>query len=186
MKKQPEVTAATRQALIDAFWTLYAQKHIGQIRVKEIADLAHYHRGTFYEYFTDIYDLLRQEETELIRQLQDEMAARMQGKEANDGLKHIAEFYLRNGRRLNLLIGAGGYSDFMEQFKSALYPLFRAANQASDTERSAIIYEFGINGLLMAFHEWYEHQDRMPIDDLLLLLRAMIEQGIPSAIKENE
>ncbi len=183
MKKQPEMTAATKQGLIDAFWTLYEKKRIDQIRIKEIADLAHLHRGTFYEYFTDIYDLLVQEETEIIKQLEEMMTIRLQDKDTNDGLKNIAEFYLKNGRRLNLLIGSGGYSDFLNQFKNSIYPLFRTVNQASDTERSSIIYEFGINGLLMAFHEWYEHQDRMPIDDLLTLLRSMIEKGIPSTIK---
>ena len=182
MKKQPEVTTVTRQGLIDAFWTLYEKKRMDQIRVKEIAELAHFHRGTFYEYFNDIYDLLKQEEAEIIKQLEEMMSVRLQGKEANDGLKNIAELYLKNGRRLNLLIGSGGYSDFMKQFKNALYPLFRFVNQASDTERSSIIYEFGINGLLMAFHAWYEHQDRMPIDDLLTLLRSMIEKGIPSTL----
>lgn len=183
MKKQPEVTAVTRQELIDAFWTLYEKKRIDQIRVKEIADLAHFHRGTFYEYFTDIYDLLNQEETEIIKQLEEMMSLKLQSKDATDGLKNIAEFYLKNGRRLNLLIGSGGYSVFLNQFKKSIYPLFRSVNQASDTERSSIIYEFGINGLLMAFHEWYEHQDRMPIDDLLILLRSIIENGIPTTIK---
>lgn len=183
MKKQPEVTAATKQCLIDAFWTLYEKKRIDQIRIKEITDLAHFHRLTFYEYFTDIYDLLKQEETEIIEQLEEMISLHLRDKDASDALRSIAEFYLKNGKRLNLLIGSSGYSDFMKQFKNTLYPLFRSVNQASDTEHSTIIYEFGMNGLLMAFHKWYEHQDRMPIDDLLTLLRSIIEKGIPSTIK---
>ncbi|WP_418710506.1 TetR/AcrR family transcriptional regulator [Allofournierella sp.] len=182
MNKQPEITAATRQRLIDAFWTVYGQKRIEQIRVKEIAQLAHCHRGTFYEYFNDIYDLLNQEENEIIIQLEEMLSVRLQGSQEEDGLKNIAEFYLKNGKRLNLLIGTGGYNAFLIRFKKALYPLFRTANSVADTKRSAIIYEFGINGLLMAFHAWYEHQDRMAIEDLLILLRLMIERGIPSAM----
>ena len=131
---------------------------------------------------TTIYDLLNQEENEIIIQLEEMLSVRLQGSQEEDGLKNIAEFYLKNGKRLNLLIGTGGYNAFLIRFKKALYPLFRTANSVADTKRSAIIYEFGINGLLMAFHAWYEHQDRMAIEDLLILLRLMIERGIPSAM----
>ena len=107
MKKQPEMTAATKQRLVDAFWTLYEKKRIDQIRVKEITDLAQLHRGTFYEYFNDIYDLAAQEETEIMQQLEETMAVKQQNKESNNDLRNIAEFYLKNGRRLNLLIASG-------------------------------------------------------------------------------
>ena len=183
MKKQPEITALTKQKLIDAFWTLYEENRIDQIRVKEITYIANLHRGTFYEYFTDIYDLLAQEEAEILKQLKEGMTLRLQEKDEIDGLKNIAEFYLKNGRRMNILISSGGDSGFLKQFTKALYPLFRSVNSRTDTEESSIIYAFGINGLLMAFHEWYEHQDRMPIDDFLILLRSLIEKGIPSTIK---
>ncbi len=58
MKKQPEVTEQTRANLLEAFWALYAKKRIEQITVKEIAAKAGYNRGTFYEYFRDVYQCL--------------------------------------------------------------------------------------------------------------------------------
>jgi AcrR family transcriptional regulator len=56
----------TKQNLIDAFWALYCEKRIEKITVKEITQKAGYNRGTFYEYFTDIYDVLNQIEESLI------------------------------------------------------------------------------------------------------------------------
>lgn len=67
MKKQPDITSSqTRQNLIDAFWSLYCEKRIEKITVKEITQKAGYNRGTFYEYFTDVYDMLEQIEQSLI------------------------------------------------------------------------------------------------------------------------
>ena len=66
MNKQPEVTAQTKQNLIDAFWSLYCEKRIEKITVKEITQMAGYNRGTFYEYFTDVYDVLDQIELSLV------------------------------------------------------------------------------------------------------------------------
>lgn len=66
MKKQSEVTAQTKQNLVGAFWSLYCEKRIEKITVKEITLKAGYNRGTFYEYFTDVYDVLEQIEKSLI------------------------------------------------------------------------------------------------------------------------
>lgn len=60
MKRNPAVTEATKAAIRDAFWTLYQQKPIEQITVKEVSDLAGYNRSTFYQYYKDVYDVLEQ------------------------------------------------------------------------------------------------------------------------------
>ena len=69
MKKQSKVTAQTKKNLINAFWSLYCEKRIEKITVKEITQKAGYNRGTFYEYFTDIYDVLEQIEESLVPSL---------------------------------------------------------------------------------------------------------------------
>ena len=58
MKKQPQITAQTKQNLIEAFWSLYCEQRIEKITVKDITNKAGYNRGTFYEYFTDVYAVL--------------------------------------------------------------------------------------------------------------------------------
>ena len=46
MKKQPHITEQTKNNLRIAFWSLYAQKPIEKISIKEITELAGYNRGT--------------------------------------------------------------------------------------------------------------------------------------------
>ncbi len=43
MKKQPEITAATKQKIIDSFWELYKEKSIDKISVGEITALFNKH-----------------------------------------------------------------------------------------------------------------------------------------------
>lgn len=66
MQKREELTQLTKQNLREAFWSLYIQKPIEKITVKEITDIAGYNRGTFYLYYKDTYDLLAQIEQELL------------------------------------------------------------------------------------------------------------------------
>ena len=66
MNKRPELTEQTKRNLRTAFWSLYAQKPLEKISVREITALAGYNRGTFYLYYQDVYDLLNQIEDELL------------------------------------------------------------------------------------------------------------------------
>ena len=66
MKKQPEITKQTKQNLSDAFWQIYCEKRIEKITVKDITTKAGYNRSTFYEYYTDVYDVLEQIESSVL------------------------------------------------------------------------------------------------------------------------
>lgn len=52
--------------IMQAFWTLYQQKNLQQISVREIIEQVPCNRSTFYAHFTDIYDLLNQFENHLL------------------------------------------------------------------------------------------------------------------------
>lgn len=60
MGKKPQVSAATKEKLKNAFWYLYQTRPIETISIKEITDAAGVNRGTFYLYYKDIYDILHQ------------------------------------------------------------------------------------------------------------------------------
>lgn len=56
----------TRKVLRDSFLRILAEKHINDITVKEVCDMAEVNRATFYMHFKDCYDLLEQIEMELL------------------------------------------------------------------------------------------------------------------------
>ena len=59
----------TKENIIEAFWKIYAHKPLEKITIQELMDKAGYHRSVFYVYFKDIYDLLEQEENDIIDKL---------------------------------------------------------------------------------------------------------------------
>lgn len=70
-EKAAPYTEQTKNNLRIAFWSLYAQKPIEKISIKEITELAGYNRGTFYLYYNDVYDLLHQIEEEILGKITD-------------------------------------------------------------------------------------------------------------------
>ncbi len=180
MNKRPEITERTRKKLTDAFWQLYAQKDVKDIRISEITDLAGYHRGTFYEYFTDIYDLLSREEEALVKQLR-------HSKDVVDTgdvplFSEMIGFYQNNSAKVSLLLKHGDMS-FLNQLRETLYPMFLEEYGLEDSGKARIIYEFGINGILMSLDYWYSHQDSIPLSVYLSTLQDMVQNGILHMLK---
>lgn len=60
----------TQTAILNQFINLMAQKPISEITIRELAEAADINRWTFYLHYTDIYDLLRQTEDQVIVQFQ--------------------------------------------------------------------------------------------------------------------
>lgn len=69
MKKQPQITEKTKQKFVEVFCELYSQKPIEKISVQEISNKSGYNRSTFYQYFTDIYELLDSVENDLLNEM---------------------------------------------------------------------------------------------------------------------
>ncbi len=182
MNKRPEITDRTRKKLTDAFWQLYAKKDVGDIRIIEITELAGYHRGTFYEYFTDIYDLLSREEEALVKQLRHSKDVVDAGEEPL--FSEMIGFYRGNSAKVSLLLKHGDMS-FINRLRETLYPMFLDEYGLKDDGKTRIIFEFGINGILMSLDYWYNHQDSIPLSVYLSTLQEMIQTGILHMLNEN-
>ena len=184
MNKQPLITEETRRNLLTAFWKLYEDRKINEISIKEITYIAGYHRATFYLYYKNIYDLLLQEESNLIKQIEVVSHSVSDSDKFENMLLKIADFYKENFKKLSLLIGPTGDPEFFSKFKTSLFPVFQQTRAIPDTDESLIIFEFGISGLIMALNSWYSRQPAQPIDVFLKIMHSVIEMGIPRSLEE--
>ncbi len=66
MEKTDHRTRITKMLIRRAFTDLLRHKPIQSISIKELCQEAGINRGTFYRYYTDIYDLLKQIEAEML------------------------------------------------------------------------------------------------------------------------
>lgn len=66
--KQPK-SEKTRQHIIDTYFDLMLRKSWDKVTVKEIYNGAGITRGTFYQYFSSIYDLMEQIQAPLLEEL---------------------------------------------------------------------------------------------------------------------
>ncbi|MCD7949224.1 MAG: TetR/AcrR family transcriptional regulator [Erysipelotrichaceae bacterium] len=178
MKKQPEITKATKDRITEAFFELYTHQTINKIRIIDITNKAHCHRSTFYEYFVDIYAVLDYLEKRIIDDIIHNIDLTY-----NISLEAIAKIYQRNGKYICVLLGETGDPKFLSYFKEALYKPFLDKQNIPDNGINELIYEYSLTGLIIAFRYWYLHQDICSLDKFLEIMQKMIQQGSISLLQ---
>lgn len=186
MNKRPELTEQTKRNLRTAFWSLYAQKPLEKISVREITALAGYNRGTFYLYYQDVYDLLNQIEDELLDELQQLLEQRLPGV-----LEHNLSEYMSFVVGINLihaeygavLLSSRGDPRFAARFKELLAPVLRRyvldGKGFTDTE-SELLLEYHLSGLQAMLARWLQDPGRMNLEQFVGLIIRMFTGEAPA------
>ncbi|MBM7614493.1 TetR/AcrR family transcriptional regulator [Alkaliphilus hydrothermalis] len=181
MKKRPEVTAQTRQNLIDSFWSLYCEKRVEKITVKEITQKAGYNRGTFYEYFTDIYDVLEQLEASLIPSLDELPQFTIQNQTMGMPLDMLMKIYEKNSKYYSVLLGDNGDPAFASKLKNSIKPILKK-ELLKYSKLSPIEFDFLLEYILSAMigimSYWFRNDKELSAEDLITLIQDLMTNGV--------
>ncbi len=181
MNKQPEITAQTRKNLIDAFWSLYCEKRIEKITVKEITQKAGYNRGTFYEYFTDVYDVLEQIEQFLIPTLNELPPITMPDNNMGMPVDVFLKLYEQNSKYYSVLLSDNGDPAFASKLKNSTKPMLKQAfsrNYDLDPVEFDFILEYVLSGMIGIMSYWFRQDKILPAENLIALMYDVMENGV--------
>lgn len=198
MKKQPEVTAQTKKNLIDSFWNLYCKKRIDKITIKEITSNAGYNRSTFYEYFTDVYNLLEELELSLLpdqeqfKNISDSdffMPAEGIIKDFPIGI--IVKLYEKQNEYFSVLLGEHGDPSFQIRIKNKLTPTFKEiliSKGAEDSFMLDIMLEYNISAIIGVLSYWFsiKKEKRPPIELLFETVSELMKHCILVTLNKTE
>ncbi len=177
MKKQPEATERTRQKLINAFWTILEKKSLNQVTVREISGLAGCNRSTFYEYFTDIPDLLRFEEDKLLDEVKT-FVPDINGDSVLNADTFQIIFKLLN-RKAYYLLGVNGDPSFFPRLKSEIINMLKAKSGiASDFPNLDYIIAYAYSALLGYLQHWHEQDRSLSEEEVFQLGHDLITNGV--------
>lgn len=189
MKKQLEVTAQTRQNLIDAFWSIYCEKRIEKISVKEITLRAGYNRGTFYEYFTDVYDVLEQIENAMIPDLDELPPVHRPTKEVGLPLDMFIRMYRQHSKYYGVLLGDNGDPSFQRRIKNAIRPLLKMSAGISgfpDDGELDYILEYTLSAMIGILSYWFRQPASIPAEKLIALMYDLMQNGVTEKLYHME
>ncbi len=173
MRKQPEITDKTRQTFVNVFCDLYSRKPIEKISIQEIAKQSGYNRSTFYQYFTDIYELLDYVEERILHSINEEMAdikfSTHTFQDALECLKNVEDIAM-----LKALLGDYGSVRFVERLKREI-PFERLiVNFQADDVLTPYLIEFYISTLISMFRLWVRNGKDLSSEEWVKLVDSLL------------
>ncbi|WP_433706752.1 TetR/AcrR family transcriptional regulator [Paenibacillus illinoisensis] len=192
MNKQQEITKQTRQNLVEAFWQLYRMKRLEKITIKEITDKAGYNRGTFYEYFTDIYAILEHVEQELLDKLQHVMMLPPYGLDGEDlsrpkaalatTFKPLIDLFHTHGDYFTVLLGDYGDPSFLTKIKNNFKPFLRDQFSGNFDENAEFeldyTLEYTLSAMIGILSHWFSQAEKPPLETLFRLIQELTNNGV--------
>jgi AcrR family transcriptional regulator len=183
MKLSP-TAAVTRQTFIDAFCAAYETKPVEKITVAELTREAGYNRGTFYEYFVDVYNLLEQIEDELIDHIGERVASTIsKGNFADIFLEAFANLQESAEKSSLVLLTSEHTSKFPAKLKRAIMPVIISAFRIPpDNAKAVYALDFYLSGVISIMGEWQKSDRELSVDELGGLIRVLLTEGVLSAL----
>lgn len=180
----------TRKDIMDAFWELYKAKDISKISVREICELAGYHRTTFYAHFNDVYDVLEQLERSLIPSY--ELIIQELGSSCETlNLEHLVQILLKlfqnNGEYLRIFLGQRRDPYLQDRVKEIIRPIFLQyikPKQLPDSH-AQYIFEYHVSSVLAVISFWFENDNDITKEELMNLLLTISNQGVFNLIQKR-
>jgi AcrR family transcriptional regulator len=190
MKKQPELTAQTKENLTEAFWQIYCEKRIERITVKEITVKAGYNRSTFYEYFTDVYDVLDQIENSLMpgpKYLPPLSLLNISTTQLP--IDAFIRMYEKNRKYYIVLFGDNGDSSFQSKIKNTMKAMVKQlliAQGIADDYELDFTLEYMLSAMIGVLSYWFKLEVTPPKERLLELMYDLMNHGIKHKLKTDE
>jgi hypothetical protein len=182
MKKQPELTAQTKENLMEAFWQIYCNKRIEKVTVKEITVKAGYNRSTFYAYFIDVYDVLEQIENSVLPSHQGLMPHNPTNISTTSlPIDALTKIYEKNKKYYVVLFGDNGDPSFQSKFKNYMKAMVKKhldTQGVADSFEIDFALEYTLSGMIGVLTYWFRLKTTPPSNKLFELMGDLMHYGI--------
>ncbi len=167
-----------RVVIIDAFWQLYKEKSIKQITVTELMTKAGYHRSVFYQYFRDIYDLLKQEQDAFFEEVdnlwQDVSIEILNENYSTVLIEKINELSLKYDFKVGILLKHNDETDFKNRFNNTLRKnLYNLLKLQENDAKVKLALEVYISGQLESLVYFHRHKNKLDFKDYLEVTKSI-------------
>lgn len=180
----------TKAAIRQAFTELLNEKPIRDIRVKELSERIHINRGTFYQYYRDIYDMQDHLEEELYEEFSHIFEIHEAPNSPEDIKARLVDIFtlLRQNADLTLaLLGPNGDPKFVQSIQEMLRlrcinDLIHFDPHVAEGANSEKIFDYGyafvVSGSMGMLRKWLsEDPDRTP-EEMVDIIGGILMQGI--------
>ena len=181
----------TKRVIKETFLNLLEKKDISNITVTEICEIADINRGTFYRYYMDVYDLLKNIEQEFIDEIKNSPSIeRMQDHSISSFTKGILSIFENNKKIVRILFNTDNNVYFLNEVLEVAYEKCMGRWEEEQPEmkgpelENAVVFIF--NGALGVINYWIKNDFNMSSDEVAKNIETYCLQGARRFIPKNK
>lgn len=169
-------TKLTRQILKDSLVDLLVKKELRLITVKELCATAGVNKSTLYAYYSDIYALYEEAESEFIQRSVEVSNLNSGAKnpaERKQHYKNVCEYYRQNRKYLTVFFNNN--AQFTSKLGDSLFSFYHA-DSAADKDRLSSVHTLiscSNLGYMFIIYKWLTQYPETPVDEVAELLMAV-------------
>lgn len=180
----------TKRLIRNAVAALLKEKDVDDITVKEVAELADINRKTFYNYYSNVGQVVNEIENEIVENL-DEL---IQNSDLNNVLQNptsvfnsVIEVMGRDPELYECIFSMNGNANLVTKIADEIKQRSRdhyASQTNVNGERLDIILEYLFNGMFSAFRRWYSSDHELSLEEVSEDISIACVQGISGFVKK--
>lgn len=183
-KKTDRRVIKTKHAIFKAFVELLNEKDVNQITITDIAKKANINRKTFYNYYSDVYEVMKEIENLTVEAFINNMGT-VEFINMADFLTEIfikfTETVNKDLEFFNLLFKTNNRSFLIVKIVKALKKYVKKRIEESnelDMHRFEVVSNFYLSGVLSVYMNWFMNNYDQSIEEISALLTELVLHGI--------
>jgi AcrR family transcriptional regulator len=178
----------TRKVLQDSLIALMKEKSILNITIREICDRSGVSRSTFYTYYKDQYDLLRQLEEQASLEAEKILrrytrTGQKPGGEVTAIMQDLLQYVVNNSNSIQVLLSENGDTSYQKKyFKHAIKQIQQAVEAIGIKQPDKRAAKYGsvfiVGGAIILVQEWLKNDMDMPVPQLAKMLARLIQEAL--------
>ncbi len=187
MDKKTPVSEQTKRALKNSFLELYGKNGMSGVTVGAITKKAGYNRCTFYNYYTDVPEMLAEIENSILSEISERLSAQeFHITNINDATQQFLSFFEAYGSTIYVLLSKSADSGFRSRFKESAFAIYREALAGNlDGEQIEYLITYVSSAGLGLVEHWYESGRKYSSEEFMKLVQTLISVGILGYMQGN-
>ena len=172
----------TKKIIKENFLNLLEKKDITKITVKELCEISDINRGTFYRYYVDIYDLLKNIEQEFIDEVKNSSSiVKIEDHSIYSFTKEILSIFENNKKLVMILFNNDRNTLFLNEVLEVVYDKcfnrWKSFHPEIDEDELENAVVFIFNGALGVINYWIKNNFFASSDSIALYIEKFCQRG---------
>jgi len=157
----------TKRMLQDAVFELLKEKNINDISVTELCTKANINRGSFYKYYTNIYDLVAQIKSKFLSSARETVDEIFATQDTYELFVKLLILVSNNREIFSMIINSSHSSDIINEVAGPAYvrsvQQWLATQSGISEEKFMYIFSFLVGGAVLTIGKWLSNECREDI-----------------------